>query len=231
MKRNIILLGLLLTLVSTTTNATAQLEGFWESVDNYGTTLEIEQSRNGIRVRSDNGGRWDFYRRKGKRSYQNRIGKTIAIQRNGNLVLKDDFYDRWPNVFRKISDRRYRNDQYDDNYYDGNYHNSNSYGSRINKQDFVGNWVSNQTNTQLGLSNATNGFSVRTNGTYRNSQFQEIEYGVFQNRRGDVIYIEGPDRIVWKSNDGRYRYTFYRDQYRDNPRRGNGRNTCPSGWN
>ena len=226
MKKYSLLLGLLLTLGFTNLEARPLIEGVWESISDYGTTIEIAKHRNGIRVKSVYDQEWDFYRKRSRREYIDPEGRIFEISRSGELFWKENYADRWPVQFRRAG---YNDDGY--GYEDPYDYNSYDYNNQLRKEAVYGNWTSRQTNKRLGISSVTFGISVQTNGSYRPySNYKQIDEVTFRNNQGDVIQILGPDRLVWRSNNGRYRYTYNRARERRDNRDNRRRRSCPRGW-
>ena len=237
MKKISLLTGLLFALGFTTLDArTAAIEGMWESLTDYGTTIEVARHRSGIRVKSVYDQEWDFYRKRSRREYIDPEGRIFEVTKSGELHWRANYADRWPVKFRRAEfnedgynyDAPYNDDQYGNPYNDDDY-----YDNESRKEAVYGDWTSRQTNKQLGISSITFGISVQTNGSYNPySNYRQINQVTFRNGQGDVIEILGQDQLVWKSNNGRYRYTYYRArENRENQRRKNqGRRSCPRGW-
>jgi len=223
-----LLLGLFLTLGFTTIEARPIIEGIWESISDYGTTIEIAKHRNGIRVKSVYDQEWDFYRKRSQREYIDPEGRIFEVSRSGELFWKENYADRWPVQFRRAGlneDAYGYEDPYDNNAYG---YEDPYYDNSIRREAVYGNWTSRQTNKRLGISSITFGISVQTNGSYHpHSNYKQVDNTTFRNSQGDIIQILGPDQLVWRSNNGRYRYTYYRArENRDNRRR----RSCPRGW-
>ena len=198
---------LLIGLTSTLVASPDHLDGFWQA-QNYNVSIEVEETRDGIRVRRTDQNDWFYYRYNGRGEYLNRDGNTYEFVNNNKLVFNNarrgqriSFTRTSDWDFRNGNNRRRGNNRwddyrYDDPYYDG-YRND-----RRGRIDFItaaklldGRWINDRVGARLAINRRGPNLIVFFNG--RDRLYCPSNNGFFVDQRGNSIKLVGNGKLVF----------------------------------
>lgn len=223
-------LSLILLLTQQVTNAAVFLEGFYKST-NSSITMQLQETRDGIRVKRSGSNNWINYQEFSRNLYKDSNGHSYYFYGDNEVEFRDRTGRAKITFYHDQRDSRggvgnyndWDDDHYDDNRFDRNNSNQNDRyenAYRFLRGDISGRWTSGNRGQRVLQIRQTgrNLIEVQRNGRWRTFYYQGN--GVFQDRNRNRVFFNNQNALTYRERFGGITRTYYRDN-RSRNNRGN----------